>query len=97
MHFITIEELRRDHAGIPHGGKVIRTGKTGFDGEHKHIVEYSIQLDSNPEFTSSVLLAYARAAYRMNREGVCGCKTVLDIPPVYLSALDPDTLRATLL
>ena len=97
VHFITMEELRRDHAGIPHGGKVIRTGKTGFDGEHKHIVEYSIQLDSNPEFTSSVLLAYARAAYRMNREGVCGCKTVLDIPPVYLSALDPDTLRATLI
>ena len=97
VHFITMEELRRDHAGIPHGGKVIRTGKTGFDGEHKHIVEYSIQLDSNPEFTSSVLLAYARAAYRMNREGVCGCKTVLDIPPVYLSAQDPDVLRATLL
>ncbi len=97
VHFITAEELKRDHGGIPHGGKVIRTGKTGFEGEHKHIVEYSIQLDSNPEFTSSVLLAYARAAYRMNREGACGCKTVLDIPPAYLSAIDADTLRATLL
>ena len=97
VHFISMEELKRDHAGIPHGGKVIRTGRTGLNGEHKHLIEYSLQLDSNPEFTSSVLLAYARAAYRLNKEGASGCKTVLDIPPVYLSAKAPDVLRATLL
>ncbi|MBO5327018.1 MAG: diaminopimelate dehydrogenase, partial [Clostridia bacterium] len=85
VHFITAEELRRDHSGIPHGGFVIRSGKTGFDLEHKHIIEYRLKLDSNPEFTSSVLVAYARAAYRMSREGMCGCKTVLDVPPAYLS------------
>ena len=97
VHFITEEELKRDHGGIPHGGFVIRTGKTGFDGEHSHVIEYSLRLDSNPEFTSSVLLAYARAAYRLNAEGGCGCKTVLDVPPVYLSAKTPEELRRTLL
>ncbi len=97
VHFVTMEELKRDHAGIPHGGKVIRTGKTGLDREHTHVIEYSLQLDSNPEFTSSVLLAYARAAYRLNKEGARGCKTVLDIPPAYLSAKSEDELRATLL
>ena len=97
VHFITMEELKRDHAGIPHGGKVIRSGKTGLDGEHTHIIEYSLQLDSNPEFTSSVLLAYARAAYRLSTEGAIGCKTVLDIPPAYLSPMDGATLRKTLL
>ncbi len=97
VHFITMEELRRDHMGIPHGGRVIRSGKTGFDGEHTHIIEYSLTLDSNPEFTSSVLLACARAAYRMNTEGVCGCKTLFDIPPAYLSAKSAEELRATLL
>lgn len=97
VHFISEEELKRDHSGIPHGGFVIRTGKTGFDGEHSHVIEYSLKLDSNPEFTSSVLLAYARAAARMNAEGMCGCKTVLDVPPSYISAKDPAVLRATLL
>ena len=97
VHFITMEELKRDHAGIPHGGKVIRTGKTGLNGEHTHIIEYSLQLDSNPEFTSSVLLAYARAACRLAGEGAVGCKTVLDIPPAYLSPMDGAALRKTLL
>lgn len=97
VHFITMEELKRDHSGIPHGGFVIRCGKTGWDLENKHIIEYSLRLDSNPEFTSSVLVAYARAAYRMNREGSAGCKTVLDIAPAYLSAKTGEELRATLL
>lgn len=97
VHFISQEELNRDHAGLPHGGLVIRTGKTGADGKHKHVVEYRLQLDSNAEFTSSVLVAYARAAYRLNQEGVYGCKTALDIPPVYLFAGDRDTLIAELL
>ncbi len=97
VHFISEEELRRDHSGIPHGGFVIRTGKTGLSGENNHVIEYSLKLDSNPEFTSSVLLAYARAAVRMNREGACGCKTVLDVPPAFLSAKAPEELRRTLL
>lgn len=97
VHFITEEELKRDHGGIPHGGFVIRTGKTGFSGEHSHVIEYSLKLDSNPEFTSSVLLAYARAAFRMNAEGNCGCKTVLDVPPAFLSAKTPEELRKSLL
>lgn len=83
--FVTQEELDRDHAGLPHQGFVIRSGVTGRNGEHKHIVEYSLKLDSNPEFTASVLLAYARAAYRLNRSGDIGCKTVLDIAPSLLS------------
>jgi len=97
VHFITAEELKRDHSGIPHGGFVIRSGKTGFEGEHNHVIEYSLKLDSNPEFTSSVLVAYARAAVRLYREGVKGAKTVLDIPPAYLSAKSGEELRATLL
>lgn len=97
VHFITQEEMQRDHSGIPHGGMVIRSGKTGKDGEHRHIIEYSLKLDSNPEFTASVLVAYARAAYRMNQEGQSGCKTIFDVPPAYLSALDGETLRKTLL
>ncbi len=97
VHFISKEELDRDHAGIPHGGFVIRSGKTGLSGEHHHIIEYSLKLDSNPEFTSSVLVAYARAAVRMQREGMCGCKTVLDVPPAYLSAKSAEELRKTLL
>jgi len=97
VHFITKEELDRDHSGIPHGGFVIRSGKTGFNKEHNHIIEYSLKLDSNPEFTSSVLVAYARAAYRMNSEGASGCKTVLDIPPAYLSAKSGAELRKELL
>ena len=97
VHFISEEELKRDHGGIPHGGFVIRTGKTGFDGEHHHIIEYSLKLDSNPEFTASVIVAYARAAVRLNKKGETGCKTVLDIPPALLSAESPETLRAKLL
>lgn len=97
VHFITMEEMKREHASLAHGGKVIRTGKTGLDGEHTHVIEYSLQLDSNPEFTSSVLLACARAALRMQTEGTVGCKTVLDIPPAYLSPESGEALRATLL
>ena len=97
VHFITKEELDRDHSGIPHGGFVIRSGKTGFNKEHNHIIEYSLKLDSNPEFTSSVLVAYARAAYRLSSEGVSGCKTVLDIPPAYLSPKSGEELRKELL
>ena len=95
--FITEEELQRDHGGIPHGGFVIRSGKTGKDLENNHIIEYSLKLDSNPEFTSSVLVAYARAAYRMSKQGDFGCKTVLDIPPAYLSPKTGEELRRTLL
>jgi diaminopimelate dehydrogenase len=97
VHFITEEELIRDHSGIPHGGFVIRTGKTGAQGEHTHVIEYSLKLDSNPEFTGSVLTACARAAYRMAAKGDCGCKTVLDIPPACLSPLSEEELRRSLL
>ena len=97
VHFISKEELDRDHSGIPHGGFVIRCGKTGLNNEHTHIIEYSLKLDSNPEFTSSVLVAYARAAYRMNKEGMCGCKTVFDVAPSYLSAKSPEEMRAHIL
>ncbi len=86
VHFITMEELKRDHSGIPHGGFVIRTGKTGKNCEHNHVIEYSLKLDSNPEFTASVIVAYARAVYRMNATGDYGCKTVFDVPPALLSA-----------
>lgn len=97
VHFISKEELLRDHSGIPHGGFVIRSGKTGLNGEHNHIIEYSLKLDSNPEFTSSVIIAFARAAYRMKKEGAVGCKTVFDIPPAYLSALSGAELRKLML
>ena len=97
VHFVSKEELDRDHAGIPHGGFVIRCGKTGKDRENTHLVEYRLQLDSNPEFTSSILVAYARAAYRMGQKGESGCKTVLDIPPAYISPKDPQELRRELL
>ena len=97
VHFITEEELARDHSGIPHGGFVIRAGKTGVSGEHTHIIEYSLKLDSNPEFTGSVLTACARAAYRMAGKGESGCKTVFDIPPAYLSPLSEEELRRSLL
>ncbi len=93
VHFITEEELLRDHAGIPHGGFVIHSGRTGWNDEHKHVIEYSLKLDSNPEFTASVLVAYARAAYRLNQEGQCGCRSVFDIAPSYLSAIEPAELR----
>lgn len=97
VHFISQEELMRDHAGIPHGGFVFRTGVTGFNKENKHVIEYSLKLDSNPEFTSSVILAFARAINRLSNEGACGCKTVFDIAPAYLSPLSGDELRAHLL
>ena len=97
VHFISQEELNRDHNGIPHGGFVIRSGKTGANLEHNHIIEYSLKLDSNPEFTASVLVAYARAAYRLHQEGQCGCKTVLDIAPAYLSSKSAEELRKILL
>lgn len=95
--FISQEELDRDHSGIPHGGSVIRTGSTGSAGENKHVIEYSLKLDSNPEFTGSVLVAVARAAYRMNAEGAVGCKTIFDIAPAYLSPLPAEELRAHML
>lgn len=94
VHFIGEEEFNRDHSGLAHGGFVIRSGKTGWNNEHNHIIEYSLKLDSNPEFTTSVLVAYARAAMRMKAEGVSGCKTVLDVPPAYLSAMSDEDLRA---
>lgn len=97
VHFISEEELKRDHSGIPHGGFVIRTGKTGWNDENNHVIEYSLKLDSNPEFTSSVIVAYARAAYRMSQEGQKGCKTVFDVAPAYLSAMDGAELRKHLL
>jgi len=97
VHFITMDEMKRDHSTLPHGGFVIRTGKTGKDLENNHVIEYSLKLDSNPEFTASVLVAYIRAAYRMNKEGMSGCKTVFDIPPAYLSDKSQEELISTLL
>lgn len=97
VNFISEEELLANHSGIPHGGMVLRSGKTGWNEEHNHIIEYSLKLDSNPEFTSSVIVAYARAAYRLASEGQTGCKTVFDIAPAYLSAQSGEYLRAHLL
>lgn len=97
VHFISKEELARDHSQIPHGGFVIRSGNTGWKDEHNQIIEYSLKLDSNPEFTSSVLVAYARAAYRMRNRGITGCKTIVDVAPVDLSLLTPEEIREQLL
>lgn len=97
VHFISAEEMKANHAGLPHGGFVIRSGQTGWEKEHHHVIEYSLKLDSNPEFTSSVIVAYARAAYRLNQEGQSGCKTVFDIAPVYLSTKTPEELRKHML
>lgn len=97
VHFISQEELSEKHSGIPHGGFVIRTGRTGLDRQNSHVIEYSLKLDSNPEFTSSVLVAYARAAYKMNKEGQSGCKTVFDVPPIYLSARSREDIIKELL
>ena len=97
VHFISQEELIRDHAGIPHGGFVIRSGKTGIDGQNSHVIEYSLKLDSNPEFTASVIVAFARATVRMAREGMTGCKTVFDVPPIYLSAKSREEIIAEML
>ena len=93
VHFITEEELKRDHNRLPHGGFVLRSGKTGWNNENHHIIEYSLKLESNPEFTSSLIVAYARAAYKMNQEGQKGCKTVFDVAPAYLSAESGADLR----
>ncbi len=97
VNFISEEELLKNHSGIPHGGFVIRTGQTGWEGENKHVIEYNLKLDSNPEFTASVIVAYARAAYRLNKEGQTGCKTVFDIAPAYLSSKSSEELRKSLL
>ena len=97
VNFISEEEFIKNHAGIPHGGTVIRSGRTGENLENKHIIEYKITLDSNPEFTASVIVAYARAAYRLNKEGTVGCKTVFDIAPAYLSPKSGEELRKNLL
>ena len=97
VYFISEEELRANHSGIPHGGFVLRSGKTGWEEEHSHLIEYSLKLDSNPEFTSCVIVAYARAAYRLASQGETGCKTVFDIPPAYLSAKSGEELRASML
>ncbi len=97
VNFISEEEFAANHAGIPHGGFVIRSGKTGWENENTEIIEYSLKLDSNPEFTSAVIVAYARAAYRMAKEGQTGCKTVFDVAPVYLSPKTPEEMRASML
>ena len=97
VNFISQEELDRDHKGIPHGGFVIRTGKTGKDNGSNHVIEYSLKLDSNPEFTASVLVAFARAAYRMSARGDSGCKTVFDIAPVDLSVKTREQVIAEML
>ena len=97
VHFISMEEMKANHSGIPHGGFVIRTGKTGWNEEFNNVIEYSLKLDSNPEFTASVLVAYARAAYRMNKEGQKGCKTVFDVAPAYLCKQSGEELRAHML
>lgn len=95
--FISMEEMQAQHQGLPHGGSVIRSGVTGFDGECKHTIEYTLTLDSNPEFTASVLVACARAAYRMAERGDAGCKTIFDLPPAALSPKSAEELRATML
>ena len=97
VHFISAEEMARDHSGIPHGGCVIRSGRTGKTGENTQVMEFRLTLDSNPEYTASVLVAYARATARLHQTGAVGCLTVLDVPPAYLSPLDGDTLRRTML
>ncbi len=97
VHFISMEEMKQNHSGIPHGGMVIRSGKTGLNEENTHIIEYKLTLDSNPEFTSSVLVCYARAAYKMSKDGIYGCKTVFDVAPAYISPYSPEDLRKRIL
>ena len=97
VHFISREELKREHSGMPHGGSVIRNGKTGFEGEHGHTVEFSLKLDSNPEFTASVIIAYARAVDRLAKRGDRGCKTVFDIAPADLSTMSREEIITKLL
>ena len=95
--FITEEEMKQNHAELPHGGQVIRCGSTGEDGKHRHVMEFSLKLDSNPEFTASVLVACARAVWRMNGRGIFGCRTLFDVAPADLSPVDPAELRKRLL
>ena len=97
VNFISLDELKKNHSGIPHGGSVIRSGCTGFDLDTKHTIEYSLKLESNPEFTGSVLTAYARAAYKLRKNGETGCKTVFDIAPALLVDMDGDEIRAHML
>ena len=97
VHFISMEEMKLNHSGIPHGGMVLRSGKTGLNLENNHIIEYKLTLDSNPEFTSSVLVSFARAVCKMHKKGDFGCKTVFDIPPAFLSCHEPEDLRKRLL
>jgi len=97
VHFITMEEMRRDHSALPHGGSVIRTGRTGLSGEHDQVIEYRLTLESNPEFTGSALVSFGRAVYRMSQRGDMGCKTVFDIAPADLSLLSREELAAKLL
>lgn len=97
VNFISLEELQRDHSGIPHGGSVIRSGCTGMELSTKHTIEYSLKLESNPEFTGSVLTAYARAAYKLSAKGETGCRTVFDIAPALLVDMDGDEIRAHML
>ena len=95
--FITEEEMKQNHRELPHGGQVIRCGSTGEDGKHRHVMEFSLKLDSNPEFTASVLVACARAVWRMNGRGIFGCRTLFDVAPADLSPVDPAELRRRLL
>lgn len=97
VHFISNDEFEAEHMGISHGGFVLRTGTTGENQKNKHVIEYNLKLDSNPEFTAGVLVACARAAYRMNNEGMCGCKTLFDIAPAYLHPQSAEQLRKNLL
>ena len=97
VHFISQQELNEKHGGLPHGGVVIRSGQTGLNGEHKHVIEYALKLDSNAEFTASVLVAYARAVCRMQKEGAVGCKTAFEVPPAYVAAQSIDELISKLL
>lgn len=97
VHFISQEELDRDHRGIPHGGFVLRSGVTGLNGDTRQMIEYRLNLGSNPEFTASILVACARAVVRMDREGMHGCKTIFDVPPAYLSPKSGAELRKSLL
>ncbi len=97
VHFITEEELMKNHSGIPHGGFVIRTGRTGENSANSHVMEFSLKLDSNPEFTAGVITAFARAAYKLNAEGESGCRSIFDIAPAYLCKQTPDELRAHML
>ena len=97
VHFISEEELKENHSGIPHGGFVIHSGKTGANNENTHVIEYALKLDSNPEFTASVLVAYARAVYGMHQDGMTGCKTVFDVAPRYLTPMSDEELRKEML